>query len=290
MKKNIFVIADDEFADELSDYIDKHLTSDNLNCIQISDSYVNEKSIDDENVIVDNDLMFNISTEILDKIYSPAAVIIDDRFLIKAAKGIVIPDEIFKNNLVKNIRSMGDFPIVVSGFTPNQLRKASCYLNGATICTDENMSKQELINIVYNLISLYIPEIFKSKPNEEKFVIDFCDLKDNYMQKCIYLKGEKLILTSYEYEVLHYMINKNSCYIKKEELWDNIWVEKNKNKSKTVSDSSETDKLRAIDTIIKKLRKKIANSEAGIKTKYRVGYGLYKCDKHYNYYQNQEST
>lgn len=90
--------------------------------------------------------------------------------------------------------------------------------------------------------------------------IIFKDLKVNLDTKTCYISGEEINLTKTEYNLLIFLLsNRNKIYTRKE-IMQNVWNDK-------VS-------LRAVDTTVARLRKKIGLVGKHIITKLGFGYGF----------------
>ena len=117
---------------------------------------------------------------------------------------------------------------------------------------DENT--QEHANNDDKESSLVFPYSFS---DEE--IMEFEDLKLNLTQKNLYIKGQEVILTKREFELLRFFLKYRNVVLSREQLAEEIWKEESFIQGRT------------IDVNITRLRKKIKPYDKNLIT--RQGYG-----------------
>lgn len=91
-------------------------------------------------------------------------------------------------------------------------------------------------------------------------MIEFKELKINLDEKLCYIEDNVIDLTKIEFNLLVYLIEHSNKIFSRQELLNEVWKEKLS--------------LRAVDTTISRLRKKIGIYKKYIKTRSGFGYGF----------------
>lgn len=90
--------------------------------------------------------------------------------------------------------------------------------------------------------------------------IEFNDITVDTDQKCCLIKGDEVKLTKSEYELLEFLVTHPNKVFSRKEIIQQAWD----------SDSP----LRAVDSVVSRLRKKLGDSSTHIYTRQGFGYGF----------------
>lgn len=138
-------------------------------------------------------------------------------------------------------------------------------LRGFSVGADDYISKPYSINeviarvkAVLNRTSRNIQNLDLNK-NAQDEIIEFEDLKLNLTQKNLFIKGQEVILTKREFELLKLFLKYRNVVLSREQLAEEIWKEESYIQGRT------------IDVNITRLRKKIKPYDRNLIT--RQGYG-----------------
>jgi DNA-binding response OmpR family regulator len=138
-------------------------------------------------------------------------------------------------------------------------------LRGFSVGADDYISKPYSINeviarvkAVLNRTSRNVQNLDLNK-NAQDEIIEFEDLKLNLTQKNLFIKGQEVILTKREFELLKLFLKYRNVVLSREQLAEEIWKEESYIQGRT------------IDVNITRLRKKIKPYDRNLIT--RQGYG-----------------
>ena len=154
---------------------------------------------------------------------------------------------------LKEIRKMSDIPVIMLTAKSEDEAQINSFENGA----NDYVTKPFSIMILMSRIKNQLRDLYSSE-------ISLGDLTINIPKRKAYLKGEEMQLTLKEYALLLYLLKSKGIAISREDLLKNVWNEK--------------DDSRTVDTHIKQLRAKLADSDIVIETVRGFGYALYKSD------------
>lgn len=147
----------------------------------------------------------------------------------------------------------------------------SDYINGLNLGSDDYFTKPfspvKLVTKVKSILKRQesITGIVSEEKTADPNILEFADIVINKKTKSATLKGDDLQLTPNEYSLITYLIVNKDRAIPRAELLDKIW-------------GYETEvETRVADDTVKRLRKKISNSDAEISTVW--GYGFRIQDK-----------
>ena len=160
-------------------------------------------------------------------------------------------------DVCKKIREISDILIIMVTAKAEE----EDYLMGYNTGTNDYVSKPFNAKI----LMAKIKSLFEMRDYEEEHK----NIKDSYLHKdliidfeerVIYYKGEKIEITSKEYDFLIYMLKNKNIALSRQTILDNVWG----------IDYEGTD--RAIDNLIKRLRTKIDKDSLSIKAIRGFGY------------------
>lgn len=152
----------------------------------------------------------------------------------------------------QQIRNNYDCPIIFISALNEEENQLKAFELGA----DDYVSKPFLPSILYAKCHA----ILSRQNNYNHHIQTFGDIKIDYDNHDVWLKDEKLELTSKEYQLLKYLTQNKNQLLKREQILDAIWG------YDYYGDG------RAVDTYIKKLRKKLGDCSCYIRTVFKEGY------------------
>lgn len=138
-------------------------------------------------------------------------------------------------------------------------------LRGFSVGADDYISKPYSINEVIARVKAVLNRTsrniqnFDLNKNAQDEIIEFEDLKLNLTQKNLFIKGQEVILTKREFELLKLFLKYRNVVLSREQLAEEIWKEESYIQGRT------------IDVNITRLRKKIKPYDRNLIT--RQGYG-----------------
>ena len=177
--------------------------------------------------------------------------------------------------ILNEIRKNSNVPIIMLTAKDSD----SDYIQGLDLGSDDYFTKPfspiKLVTKVKSNLKRQEEITGKSQINEaDEYELKFSDIVINKKTKLATMKGKDLPLTPNEYALLSYLIVNGDRAIPRVELLDKIW-------------GYETEvETRVADDTVKRLRKKIKNSDAEISTVW--GYGFRLVDKNSSNSQNPD--
>ncbi len=166
--------------------------------------------------------------------------------------------------ILSEIRKISNIPIIMLTARDSD----SDYIEGLSLGSDDYFTKPfSPIKLVTKVKSVFRRQSAMSGTSliESDNELEYMDIKINKKTKSATLKGKELPLTPNEYALLSYLISNNDRAVPRVELLDKIW-------------GYETEvETRVADDTVKRLRKKIVDSDAKIATIW--GYGFRITDK-----------
>lgn len=162
--------------------------------------------------------------------------------------------------ICKEVRLKNDIPIIISSARSDVEDK----IIGLELGADDYLPKPYEPKELYARIMSVLRRYKKSSNNmeEEKH----CDIKLGKNEDSIFFKNEELTLTRAEFEVLSYMIKKDSCVVSRSELIGN---------APSLNDESDS---RSLDVLISRIRTKLgenSKTQKHVKSIRGVGYRLH---------------
>ena len=170
--------------------------------------------------------------------------------------------------ILKEIRKISNVPIIMLTARDSD----ADYIEGLNLGSDDYFTKPfspikltTKVKSIFNRLESTLGTSGESNNVESSNELSFADIIINKKTKSATLKGNDLPLTPNEYSLLSYLIIHNDRAVPRVELLDKIW-------------GYETEiETRVADDTVKRLRKKINNSDAKITTVW--GYGFRLVDK-----------
>ncbi|MCQ2531910.1 MAG: response regulator transcription factor [Saccharofermentans sp.] len=170
--------------------------------------------------------------------------------------------------ILKEIRKISNVPIIMLTARDSD----ADYIEGLNLGSDDYFTKPfspikltTKVKSIFNRLESTLGTSGESNNVESSNELSFADIIINKKTKSATLKGDDLPLTPNEYSLLSYLIIHNDRAVPRVELLDKIW-------------GYETEiETRVADDTVKRLRKKINNSDAKITTVW--GYGFRLVDK-----------
>jgi len=168
--------------------------------------------------------------------------------------------------ILKEIRKISNVPIIMLTARDSD----SDYIEGLNLGSDDYFTKPfSPIKLVTKVKSVFArqeatqPGSSTASGNDASdSILEFADITINRKTKSATLKGKELSLTPNEYSLLSYLIINSDRAVPRVELLDKIW-------------GYETEiETRVADDTVKRLRKKIVDSDAKISTVWGYGFRL----------------
>lgn len=166
---------------------------------------------------------------------------------------IMLEDDITGYDIIKKIKEKNEeIPVIFSSARDESIDK----IVGLELGSDDYLAKpyspKELVLRVKNILKrVYSKDFHKIKYN---------DYEINTEERIVYLKDEKINLTTLEFELLMYFLNNKGKSLTREMILSEVW------------DSDYFGSDRVVDDSIRRLRKKMPN--LNINTVYGFGYRL----------------
>lgn len=171
--------------------------------------------------------------------------------------------------ICSELRKISNVPIIMLTARDSD----SDYIEGLNMGSDDYFTKPfSPVKLVTKVKSIFNRrESISESRDIDKSILNFADITLNIKNKSATLKGLDLQLTPNEYSLLSYLIINKDRAIPRVELLDKIW-------------GYETEvETRVADDTVKRLRKKIVDSEVVISTVWGYGFRLEtKNDSNYN--------
>ena len=167
---------------------------------------------------------------------------------------------------LKKLESSANTPIIFLTAKDTETDK----LRGFSVGADDYISKPYSINEVIARVKAVLNRTARKnttalttnqkavKPDQDE-ILEFEDLKLNLTQKNLFIKGEEIILTKREFELLKLFLKCKNMVLSREQLAEEVWKEESFIQGRT------------IDVNITRLRKKIKPYDKNLIT--RQGYG-----------------
>jgi len=163
--------------------------------------------------------------------------------------------------ILTEIRKISNVPIIMLTARDSD----ADYIEGLNLGSDDYFTKPvSPIKLVTKVKSLFARQEASSKNNVDASdsELEFADIVINRKTKSATLKGKDLNLTPNEYTLLAYLMINRDRAVPRVELLDKIW-------------GYETEiETRVADDTVKRLRKKIVNSDVKISTVWGYGFRL----------------
>ena len=163
--------------------------------------------------------------------------------------------------ILTEIRKISNVPIIMLTARDSD----ADYIEGLNLGSDDYFTKPfSPIKLVTKVKSLFARQEASSKNNVDASdsELEFADIVINRKTKSATLKGKDLNLTPNEYTLLAYLMINRDRSVPRVELLDTIW-------------GYETEiETRVADDTVKRLRKKIVNSDVKISTVWGYGFRL----------------
>lgn len=156
--------------------------------------------------------------------------------------------------IVRSIRNVLSVPLAVYSGRPSYYQELQCLQAGADDYQSDGCRLPVLRQRLLNLVQLY-------RGNSSGLLPHGC-LREDMDAKQFYFEEASLRLTGKEYQVLHWLVHSREEIVPKGKLLYHIWEQ----------DDPKTS--RALDTVIKQLRRKLEGTPVSIKTCYGRGYCL----------------
>lgn len=164
--------------------------------------------------------------------------------------------------LCTKIRADNSVPIIIVSARDSEIDR----ITGITIGSDDYMVKPfsplELVARVKAIFRRMQPDL----SDENDGLLLFGDISVNQMERQALLRDKKLELTPTEFELMVYLLKNSGRAVPREELLKNVW-----------GFESDID-TRATDDVIKRLRKKIKDSNVKIMSVWGYGFKLEKLE------------
>jgi DNA-binding response OmpR family regulator len=222
--------------------------------------------VDDEEDLCEI-LQFNLEQAgfIVDTAYSAEEVmekrLFDyDLFLLDVMMGEISGFKLATN--LKKIETCANKPIIFLTAKDTETDKLRGFSVGADDYISKPFSIHEVIARVKAVLNRTSRNALLTNTNNnvsKDEIIEFEDLKLNITQKNLFIKGEEVILTKREFELLKFFLKYKNVVLSREQLAEEIWKEESFIQGRT------------IDVNITRLRKKIKPYDKNLIT--RQGYG-----------------
>ncbi len=160
---------------------------------------------------------------------------------------------------VSRIKEITDVPMIVISQSENYYEEIMCLQNGA----DDYQSQKKPFPVIRE-------RIFRGLA-KQRWTKDFLLLQEGLVEELsgsqFFYKGTSLELTKMEAQVLHWLVHSPEQIVSRQKLLFHIWQEE------------ENSGSRALDTIMKQLRKKLSVTDITIKTYYGKGFQIIKREQ-----------
>ena len=154
--------------------------------------------------------------------------------------------------VLEEIRKKGNLPVIVLTAKDSLDEKVKVLTSGA----DDYITKPFKPSILY----LKCLAMMKRDQKIEEMYLEFGHVKLDKMNHVLIIDGQSIILAHKEYELLLYLCNHHNQLLTRQQILDKIWG------YDYYGDG------RAVDTYIKKLRKKLGKYSVYIQTVIKTGY------------------
>ena len=159
--------------------------------------------------------------------------------------------------ICRQIRQIANVPIIILSAKDSEEDR----IKGISVGGDDYLTKPfSPIELVARVQALFRRISMDKVEKVEK--VTFGNIKIDVTKKQAYVDDEEIALTPLEFDFLKYLIQKNNQAISREELLKEVWK---------IAYDIDT---RATDDTVKRLRRKIADSNVEIKTVWRYGFKM----------------
>lgn len=136
------------------------------------------------------------------------------------------------------------------------LSEEETQLKAFELGADDYISKPFLPSVLYAKCSA----ICKRITLQQSDIKEYGKLKIDYLNHIVWVDNEKLVLTHKEYLLIELLTKNNNRLLSREQILDSIWG------------YDYYGEARAVDTYVKKIRKKLGVCSCYIQTVFKVGY------------------
>ena len=159
--------------------------------------------------------------------------------------------------ICRQIRQIANVPIIILSAKDSEEDR----IKGISVGGDDYLTKPfSPIELVARVQALFRRISMDKVEKVEK--VTFGNIKIDVTKKQAYVDDEEIALTPLEFDFLKYLIQKNNQAISREELLKEVWK---------IAYDIDT---RATDDTVKRLRRKIADSNVEIKTVWEYGFKM----------------
>lgn len=159
--------------------------------------------------------------------------------------------------ICRQIREIANVPIIILSAKDSEEDR----IKGISVGGDDYLTKPfSPIELVARVQALFRRISMDKVEKVEK--VTFGNIKIDVTKKQVYVDDEEIALTPLEFDFLKYLIQKNNQAISREELLKEVWK---------IAYDIDT---RATDDTVKRLRRKIADSNVEIKTVWGYGFKM----------------
>ena len=159
--------------------------------------------------------------------------------------------------ICRQIRQIANVPIIILSAKDSEEDR----IKGISVGGDDYLTKPfSPIELVARVQALFRRISMDKVEKVEK--VTFGNIKIDVTKKQAYVDDEEIALTPLEFDFLKYLIQKNNQAISREELLKEVWK---------IAYDIDT---RATDDTVKRLRRKIADSDVEIKTVWGYGFKM----------------
>lgn len=159
--------------------------------------------------------------------------------------------------ICRQIRQIANVPIIILSAKDSEADR----IKGISVGGDDYLTKPfSPIELVARVQALFRRISMDKVEKVEK--VTFGNIKIDVTKKQAYVDDEEIALTPLEFDFLKYLIQKNNQAISREELLKEVWK---------IAYDIDT---RATDDTVKRLRRKIADSNVEIKTVWGYGFKM----------------
>lgn len=159
--------------------------------------------------------------------------------------------------ICRQIREVANVPIIILSAKDSEEDR----IKGISVGGDDYLTKPfSPIELVARVQALFRRISMDKVQKVEKSV--FGDIKVDNVNKQAFVDNTEIVLTPLEFDFLKYLVEKNNQAISREELLKEVWK---------IAYDIDT---RATDDTVKRLRKKIADSNVEIKTVWGYGFKM----------------
>ena len=159
--------------------------------------------------------------------------------------------------ICRQIRQIANVPIIILSAKDSEEDR----IKGISVGGDDYLTKPfSPIELVARVQALFRRISMDKVEKVEK--VTFGNIKIDVTKKQAYVDDEEIALTPLEFDFLKYLIQKNNQAISREELLNEVWK---------IAYDIDT---RATDDTVKRLRRKIADSNVEIKTVWGYGFKM----------------